>query len=117
MAEEERGHVEAHHDHHHEVAPENRDVDEAGHYELMATAIRELLVEKGVVTPEQIRGQLEFMDSRGPALGAGIIARAWTDEGFNSGCSTTAPRRSTSSAFRWPAPSWSWSRTRRIRTT
>ena len=82
MAEDERGHVEAHHHHDHEVAPENRDVDEAGHYELMATAIRELLVEKGVVTPEQIRGQLEFMDSRGPALGAGIIARAWTDEGF-----------------------------------
>ena len=42
MAEEERGHVEAHH-HDHEVAPENRDVDEAGDYELMATAIRERL--------------------------------------------------------------------------
>ena len=82
MAEDERGHAEAHHHHDHEVAPENRDVDEAGHYELMATAIRELLVEKGVVTPEQIREQLEFMDSRGPALGAGIIARAWTDEAF-----------------------------------
>ena len=79
MAEDERGH--AHH-HDHEVAPENRDVDEAGHYELMATAIRDLLVEKGVVTPEQIRTQLEFMDSRGPALGAQIVAKAWTDPAF-----------------------------------
>ena len=81
MAEDERGHAEAHH-HDHEVAPENRDVDEAGHYELMATAIRDLLVEKGVVTPEQIRTQLEFMDSRGPAVGARIIAKAWTDPAF-----------------------------------
>ena len=79
MAEDERGH--AHH-HDHEIAPENRDVDEAGHYELMATAIRDLLVEKGVVTPEQIRTQLEFMDSRGPAVGAEIVARAWTDPAF-----------------------------------
>ena len=81
MAEDERGHAEVHH-HDHEVAPENRDVEETGHYELMATAIRDLLVEKGVVTPEQIRTQLEFMDSRGPAVGARIIAKAWTDPAF-----------------------------------
>ncbi len=81
MAEDERGHAEVHH-HDHEVAPENRDVEETGHYELMATAIRDLLVEKGVVTPEQIRTQLEFMDSRGPAVGAQIIAKAWTDPAF-----------------------------------
>ena len=79
MAEDERGH--AHH-HDHEIAPENRDVEETGHYELMATAIRDLLVEKGVVTPEQIRTQLEFMDSRGPAVGAEIVAKAWTDPAF-----------------------------------
>ena len=81
MAEDERGHAEVHH-HDHEVAPENRDVEETGHYELMATAIRDLLVEKGVVTPEQIRTQLEFMDSRGPAVGAQIIAKAWSDPAF-----------------------------------
>ena len=81
MAEDERGHAEVHH-HDHEVAPENRDVEETGHYELMATAIRDLLVEKGVVTPEQIRTQLEFMDSRGPAIGARIVAKAWTDPAF-----------------------------------
>ncbi len=81
MAEDERGHAEVHH-HDHEVAPENRDVEETGHYELMATAIRDLLVEKGVVTPEQIRTQLEFMDSRGPAVGARIVAKAWTDPAF-----------------------------------
>ena len=88
MTEEERGAEERVHDHghphvhDHEVAPENRDVDEVGHYELMARAIRELLIEKGVVTAEEIRAQLEFMDSRGEALGARIVARAWTDPAY-----------------------------------
>ena len=45
----------------------------------MAAAIRDILVDKGVVTPEQVREQLEFMDSRGPALGAQIVAKAWSD--------------------------------------
>ena len=84
MVEEEHG-LDVHdhgHAHGHEVAPENRDVDESGHYELMARAIRELLVEKGVVTAEEIRAQLEFMDSRGEALGARIVARAWTDPAY-----------------------------------
>ncbi len=84
MAEEERGvHEHVHgHTHDHEVAPENRDVNETGHYELMAQAIRELLIEKGVVTPDEIRTQLEFMDSRGEALGARIVARAWVDPAY-----------------------------------
>ncbi|MFQ5567514.1 MAG: nitrile hydratase subunit alpha [Paracoccaceae bacterium] len=58
------------------------DVKETGHYELMAAAIKELLIEKGVVTAEEIRKQLEFMDSRGPHLGARIVAKAWTDPEF-----------------------------------
>lgn len=55
------------------------DVAETGHYELMAEAMKELLIEKGVVTADEIRTQVEFMDSRSPVLGAKIIARAWTD--------------------------------------
>ncbi len=88
MAEEERGagaHAHDHghpHTHDHEVAPENRDVDEIGHYELMARAIRELLIEKGVVSAGEVRAQLEFMDSRGEELGAQIVARAWTDPAY-----------------------------------
>ena len=51
MAEDERGaaetaheHGHGHHHHDHEVAPHNRDSNETGHYELMANAIRELLI-------------------------------------------------------------------------
>ena len=68
------------HDHHHPGT--TPDVNETGHYELMAEAIRELLVEKGVVRAEDVRRNLEFLDSRDPADGARIIARAWTDPDF-----------------------------------
>jgi nitrile hydratase len=91
MATEERGqvtqkapaHGHAHdHDHDHDGRPRTPDVNETGYYELMATAIRDLLVEKGVITAEEIRKQLEFMDSRSPALGAQMVARAWTDPAY-----------------------------------
>jgi nitrile hydratase alpha subunit len=54
----------------------------AGEYEIMVHAIKELLIEKGVITGEDIRKTLEFMDSRTPALGAKVVARAWTDRQF-----------------------------------
>jgi nitrile hydratase subunit alpha len=56
--------------------------DGAGHYELMVHAIKELLIEKGVVSPDDIRRTLEFMDSRTPALGAKVVARAWSDPAY-----------------------------------
>jgi nitrile hydratase len=70
------------HDHDHDGRPRTPDVDETGYYELMATAIRELLIEKGVITAEEVRKQLEFMDSRSPALGAQMVARAWVDPAY-----------------------------------
>ena len=54
----------------------------AGEYEIMVHAIKELLIEKGVITGEDIRKTLEFMDTRTPALGAKVVARAWTDPEF-----------------------------------
>ena len=70
------------HDHAHDHPGTTPDVNETGHYELMAEAIREILVEKGVVRAEDVRRNLEFLDSRDPADGARIIARAWTDPNF-----------------------------------
>ena len=58
------------------------DVDEADHYVLMADAIRDLLIEKGVIQAGDVREQLEFMDSRSKEIGAQIIARAWADSDF-----------------------------------
>ena len=58
--------------------------DGAGPYELMVHAIKELLIEKGVISADDIRRTLEFMDSRSPALGAKVVARAWSDPAFKA---------------------------------
>ena len=59
--------------------------DEApGYYEVMETAMRELLAEKGLIQPAEIRRQLEVLDSRNPQLGAKVVARAWVDPEFRA---------------------------------
>jgi hypothetical protein len=54
------------------------------YYEIMETAVRELLVERGMIDPGEIRRQIEVLDSRTPALGAKVVARAWVDPGFRA---------------------------------
>lgn len=72
-----------HHHHGHNHPHDPIEVTEgAGEYEIMVHAIKELLIEKGVITGEDIRKTLEFMDTRTPALGAKVVARAWTDPEF-----------------------------------
>jgi nitrile hydratase alpha subunit len=51
-------------------------------YEVMVLAMRDLLIEKGIVTAEQIRRGLETLDSWQPSRGAQIVARAWRDPAF-----------------------------------
>jgi len=58
------------------------DVNEDDHYVLMADAIRDLLIEKGVIKAGDVREQLEVIDSRSEDMGARIIARAWADPDF-----------------------------------
>lgn len=73
------------HDHHHGHNHPHDPIEiteGAGEYEIMVHAIKELLIEKGVITGEDIRKTLEFMDTRTPALGAKVVARAWTDPEF-----------------------------------
>ena len=52
------------------------------YYELMEVSLRELLVEKGVVTNEQVQAEVEDMRSRTPQRGAKVVAHAWVDGGF-----------------------------------
>ncbi len=76
-------HDHGHHHHGHNHAHDPIEVSEgASEYEIMVHAIKELLIEKGVITGEDIRKTLEFMDTRTPALGAKVVARAWTDPEF-----------------------------------
>lgn len=69
------------HGHDHTPAADAGDA-KPGYYEIMETSVRELLVEKQLIGTDEIRRMLEVMDSRTPALGAKIVARAWVDSGF-----------------------------------
>ena len=79
-----------HHDHHHEGMspsghPYRPDQDAPlSYFQKMEIAVRELLVEKGVTTQAEINAQVERMDARSPALGAAVVARAWTDPAFKA---------------------------------
>ncbi|MEW6689087.1 MAG: nitrile hydratase subunit alpha [Pseudomonadota bacterium] len=52
------------------------------YFQLMEVSLRELLVEKGVLTEAQIAAAVEDMRSRTPERGARVVAHAWVDEGF-----------------------------------
>ncbi|MBY8976043.1 nitrile hydratase subunit alpha [Rhodobacteraceae bacterium NNCM2] len=54
------------------------------YWQQMEIAVRELLVEKGITTPAEITAQIDRMDARSPALGADIVARAWTDPAYKT---------------------------------
>jgi len=63
---------------------------EAGRYEpysyfqLMEVSLRELLVEKGVVTEDAIAAATATMRARGPERGAAMAARAWLDPAYKA---------------------------------
>ncbi len=54
------------------------------YWQAMEIAVRELLVDKGEVTAEEIARQIDAMDARSPADGAAVVARAWTDPAFKA---------------------------------
>ena len=54
------------------------------HFQLLGEALRELLVEKGVVSAAEIQAAIERMDERGPHLGARVVAHAWTDAAYKT---------------------------------
>src|SRR5450432_358021 len=56
--------------------------EKPGYYEILEISIRELLVEKELIGANEIREQIELLDSRSPALGSMLVARAWTDPAF-----------------------------------
>jgi nitrile hydratase len=68
------------HDHDHDHAP----ITSAGEPAAAARvrALEELLVEKGVVTREDVHAQVDWLVSRTPADGARLVARSWVDPEF-----------------------------------
>ena len=53
-----------------------------GYYARRAAAIEELLLEKGICKPEEIRRKADEVEARSPADGARVVARAWADPEF-----------------------------------
>ena len=72
------------HDHEHDHPHAPIGADFAGYYEVLETAVRELLVAKGLISAGEIRRQIEVLDSRTPALGAKVVARAWVDPAYRA---------------------------------
>ncbi|WP_371224319.1 nitrile hydratase subunit alpha [Roseovarius sp. 2305UL8-3] len=77
-----------HHDHDHlspSGHPYRQDNDEPlTYWQRMEIAVRELLIEKGQLTPAEITTQIDAMDARSPANGAAVVARAWVDPAFKA---------------------------------
>ncbi|MBT0957144.1 nitrile hydratase subunit alpha [Alphaproteobacteria bacterium KMM 3653] len=78
------------HDHDHDGMspsghPYRKDQDTGlSYWQCMEIAVRELLIEKGEVSAQEVARQIDVMDSRSPANGAAVVARAWVDPGFKA---------------------------------
>ncbi len=70
------------HTHHHDDHAPIVHEEKPGYYEILEISIRELLIERGLIGPNEIREQIELLDSRSPALGSKMVARAWVDPEF-----------------------------------
>jgi len=64
--------------------PNQPDIEDAPltDHMVMTEAVAELLIEKGIITADEMRAMLERMDSKSPAEGARMVARAWVDPDF-----------------------------------
>src|SRR5690349_8527457 len=78
------------HDHNHDALPDHP--NGTGYHERLETAVRELLIEKGVLTAEAVRRAVEDIEDRTPALGGRLVARAWTDPAFKARLLADAPQ-------------------------
>jgi len=74
------------HGHAHQPHPFQPDLEAAPltHYQVMTQAVGDLLIEKGVITADELRAMLEAIDAKSPAAGARMVARAWVDDGFKA---------------------------------
>ena len=69
-----------HHDHDHSHDPIGRDDEPRA--AARVRALENVLVEKGVLTHEEVRARIDWLVSRTPTHGARLVARAWIDPAF-----------------------------------
>jgi nitrile hydratase len=51
---------------------------------VMAEAVEQLLIDKGIFSADEMRRMLEQIDAKSPAEGARMVARAWLDPDFKA---------------------------------
>lgn len=74
-----------HHDHAHTAHPEPQPDDLVhGYHQVLGITLKELLIEKGVVAPDELRAMLEKRETISPAHGARVVARAWVDPDYKA---------------------------------
>jgi nitrile hydratase alpha subunit len=78
-----------HHDHHHDHAHGPHPTREDNDVELTAgearfLALKSILIEKGVLTADEIRRRHEINDRGTPHQGARMVAKAWLDPAFKA---------------------------------
>ena len=77
-----------HHDHGHGAVPHRHppqpDLEDGPYtdYMAMTEAVAGLLIKKKIITAGELRRMVEIIDSKSPAAGAKLIARAWVDKEF-----------------------------------
>jgi len=70
-------------EHHHEhVHSHSVTIENPSYFEILEISVRELLVEKGLISADEHRRQIEVLDSRSPALGAKVVAHAWANADY-----------------------------------
>ena len=55
---------------------------EPGYYSKLTSAMEIILLEKGIISPEQLQAAIAALDKRDYRDGAKIVAKAWTDQLF-----------------------------------
>lgn len=71
------------HDHGHDHTTFQPDITEPSEdWEFLEITLRELLIDKGVITAREVQDQIEAWEKKSPEGGAKIVARAWTDRAF-----------------------------------
>jgi nitrile hydratase subunit alpha len=79
------GHAHDHgHDHDHATTFQPDIREPSQDWEFLEIALRELLIEKGIVTAREIEDTIEAWERKTPEQGARVIARAWIDPAFKA---------------------------------
>lgn len=71
-----------HHDHDHATTFQPDIPEPSAEWEFLEIALRELVIEKGIVTAREIEDTIEAWERKTPEQGARVVARAWVDPDF-----------------------------------